>query len=239
MENKLKEIILRKEFVELSADEKAMLSEWCQDEIVYDELKRMLILAGELSKEESNLFPDHSIKNRLNQEFNRHYRKRQKNESWLSAKDWFLFTRKPLWYSPALQFAFLAILAMIVLPFFMQQNSSDSSNRLAKNERKNTEIKQKEVEMKKAEEPSFKSDELLVPSKSGPASEKIVTANNELDFLEESPAYAESLPEMKQSSIATSRIADHPDGIYKDAAVSFIQSVNDQEGVLDLLYPTF
>ncbi len=236
MEYNSKQIFLTKQFQELTQDERNMINDWCQDEDEFLAIQKMLKLTEEMVSEES-FAPSASVKATLDEVFAETHRNNSINIFWSTLKNWLFPSVKPLWYRPALQFAFLAVLALIALPFFIQHDAGKKDAQLAKNEKKTNQVNVPVTP--KSDSVSFNEQGKRNLAETEKSEDQKAIKTIGMDVFEDIPVAAESFSAMEEPAVMATRGAAHPDGVYDKQNASFTLSLDEQEGVLDLLYPTF
>lgn len=159
MDDFLIELITQKAFNELTASEKSMLKEWCENEDEFNQFKLVFTEIKVLKvANETRLNPE--VKNRLDDLFVAEYRKQRRYLLNISS---LLYKKEEKWYRQPL--AHIAAISVIVFTVFntLKLNPIDSIQ-LAQNNKSHTKT-EKEVQNKQAEQNANLSDAIEMVEK--------------------------------------------------------------------------
>ena len=261
MEREVIDIVRDKEFIELTAAERAELGELCSSEDEYNQVKSMF--AGMSAMNWSNPTPKVETKERLDVLFTQKYPKPA--PIWYNAPLAVIAPKgKPFYRQPLVQAAAVALLLFLAYPLVNTTVMDTKSNQVAELESEMTSSKSKKSDkiVKEAAEDSDvieanKVDEIVVDGKKdeevfspkpfadapvSPTPIASVPADPAYDVALASNAIATRELELRDASIvgAAQPGSTHPDGIFKaNRAEVFSAPASREPAVFDLLTSTF
>jgi len=230
MEKDIIDIVVEKEFIQLTSDERKELAELCSTEVEFNHLKHVLVKVDEMALEENS--PKAETKKSLDSLFDQTYPKA--SPVWYNtALSVVIPKEKPVYRQPLLQVAAVALLIFLAIPFF-QSDLTQADTKIAKVD---------EVSV-----PSTESNDLKVVDEAIEENESIESRASTI-LEEEAPEVTmEPAPAMFDMSIASSGApvvsptSSHPDGIFigsREEELSLSQPANETLELLDLLTATF
>lgn len=244
MEKEQIDIIIKKQFTELSEKDRIQLKDWCSNEDEFEQLK--LVFKGiERLKTKEIETPRTETKKSLDDLF---AQKHSKGASavWYNSILIALYpVDKPLVQRPILQIAAIGLLMLLVYPFLFKNDIYVQEPQIAKVEK--TEIKESTEDIQEETSPET---ELLNENTSvdqnnsnSPMLEDIpmkTELQEEISKEKSAEDFEEVAGAMNYSWTSAPAVSNHPDGIYVGAKeVKYSQSASDQPAILDLLTATF
>ena len=154
MERDLVDIVKEKQYIELTADERAELAAYCESEDQYNQLKHVFVSVDSMAFKSPKPAPE--TKERLDSLFAQNYPKA--SPVWYNSALALVVPKgKPFYRQPLVQLAAVGLIALITVPFLMnnQMSTESSENQMAALE---TEL----VEEETAQEPTNDSDLSLI-----------------------------------------------------------------------------
>ena len=250
MEKDIINSIIEKEFIELTADERAELFEYCASEEEYMQLKNMFTRIENMDFE--NPAPRAETKRDLDLLFDQSYPKA--NQIWYSSLLSVVIPReKPVYRQPLLQIAAVALLIFLAVPLF-NSKITDSKTQVAKVEQsaeektttdKNSAFKDKNEQVV-VEESEDQADLESSESNLERRTANPISGSNPLDetrFF--SASRLDAMPDLGAAGITfdgTVSISDHPDGVFMggtDGKIAFSQPASETSDLMDLLTTAF
>ena len=241
MEKDLVDIVMEKEYIELSADEKAELEDFCSSESEFYQLKQVFEDVGSIQFDLPS--PRKETKQRLDDLFNDIHPKAA--PIWYMSVFSFVVPReKPLYKQPLMQIAAVGLLLLLIFPFFNNEMTPDNTQiaNIEKVEKIEQEIEEASVVPPGVDE--VKVDEVKIveeviesireESKTEAGTREITS----MDFAF-TDAAASAEPAIARTAAPG---ADHPDGIFDPALygeIAFSQPASSNPDMLDLLTATF
>lgn len=244
MEKDLIDIVIKKQFIELSEKDRSELKEWCSSEEEFEQLKSVFKGVERLKAAQTDL-PKEETKQALDELFAQKHAKGASTIWYNSILIALYPTDKPLLQRPVMQVAAIGLIMLMVYPFLFKNELDVQKPKMAKVE-KQDELKSNQ-EMKEDASAETKSPiENAVKEQNSPTPAMLEDIPMK-SFMEDEIAKdksADSDAEFAGAATyawtAAPAVSDHPDGIYVGAqAISYSQSASDQPAVLDLLTATF
>lgn len=257
MERDIVDIITEKEFIELTAQEREEVLEYCGGEDEFNQMKEVFI--GVNASSFNNVHPSAETKKSLDDLFDKTYPK--------AAPIWYMSVLaavapkdKSLIQQPLLKVAAIALLFVLIVPFFNDSVVNEKEQLAQVDNVEDSKIDDSELEGQFAPNEANNSvvqpntgsdDELFVADEESPS-----TVNSEIDLegrtrggVTDANFGADMAPGSTISSFAFTNAAaepgfDHPDGIFDVSTVAATSgkvsvSAADTPDVLDLLTATF
>jgi hypothetical protein len=254
MEN-VEEIIVKKNYHELSGDERELIGELAGTEEEFEQMK-FLFSQMEMMKDREVLEPRAETKHSLDHLFQETHQQKARGGIWLNSVLVALYpVERPAYKRPLLQVAAAVLVILLVVPLFNQRIEPSTPAQLAKNE-----IKQESdpiVDEKKEETSTESSEQLKEQQAAAPpvtkepvphngfvrddlsmpiAIDKFVSAESDAAVGATSTfSIVDVAPEMASTEIKS----DHPDGVFVGDHMLTSMSAADQPELLDLLTATF
>ena len=241
MKEDLIDIVMTKEFVELTETERQELTDWFTTQEEFDQMKQVFHEVERI-RTQDKFTPKKETKESLDMLF---VSKHSKTAPviWYNSIMVALYPKdKPAFQRPLLQVAAIAVLLLLVYPFMNNMNIKDEPKQMAKNEMIQEPVEKQELESIQ--------EENIVSNNSVPSELTVVeSADRTLEDMPmmmdvESPMERvvadESLAEGEESVAFATAASVHPDGVFTGAsAVSYSQSAAKQPAIFDLLTTTF
>lgn len=257
MEREVMDIVRDKEFIELSATERADLGELCSSEDEYNQVKSMF--AGISSMDWSNPAPKVETKESLDSLFAQKYPKAA--PIWYNAPLAVIAPKgKPFYRQPLVQAAAVALLIFLAYPFVNTSVMDTKTNQVAELEKEMTSSKAKESDklIKEDLEDSnvIGGNVVVIDSKKQVAQNQpvpmdvidvpmpiaTITAAPKFDVAFATNTIATRDTEFKDVSVggAVQPGSTHPDGVFiEDRAQLFSAPASQEPAIFDLLTSTF
>lgn len=244
MEKDLIDIVIKKQFIELSEKDRTELKEWCSSEEEFEQLKLVFKGVERLKAAQTDL-PKAETKKSLDELFAQKHAKGA-STIWYNSILLALYpTDKPLLQRPIMQVAAIGLVMLMVYPFLFKNELDVQKPQMAKVEKQNESRSTQEMKEEassetkstieeESEEQNFSTLSMLedVPM--------IFFSEDEIAKDKSADSDAELAGAATYAWTAAPAVSDHPDGIYVGAkAISYSQSASDQPAVLDLLTATF
>ena len=232
MKRDIVDIVMEKEFIELTQNERVELKEFCTSEEEYNQLKNVFTSVEGMTFDTPE--PKAETKDRLDQLFDETYPKA--SPVWYSSVLAVLVPKeKPLHRQPLMQIAAVALLLLLVVPFFGTDMTAND-NLMADNDVVTTEsVEEKEDASMLQEHEEAADDEILMENMDAGGNTSGVAS---LAAVE---------PELTPTSTFASSPApssNHPDGIFmggagSDESIAYSQPASESSDLLDLLTTAF
>jgi hypothetical protein len=246
------EHIFKKSFLELTAEEKNSIAEWCASEEEFEQMASVIHLAQGI-RTENQFEPKASTKDSLDALFMQRHPKAI-SSNWYGAVMAVINPAEQVFYRrPLMQVAAILCVILIALPFLFDNGISAPKQKnggsiSAKNERAPMQKKIKET--KKEQEVKLNREEAtpILHASSEISSNQVESTASfsnsaEMSFsevMDEPVAVAMMVEEAPAMRIATkSEAYSHPDGIYSGVPVKYSLSAKDKPGLLDLITVAF
>ena len=235
MEKDLVNIIVEKEFIELSSTELAEVNEFCSSEEEYNQMRDVFLEVESITFDTPK--PKAETKKSLDNLFNQTYPKVP--VAWYSSILTVVVPKdKPIHRQPILQVAAICLLFIMIIPFFntdvaVQKNQIAEVEKLTDTEvgsvAKVKVIEKEEDNIVNGNQQESSIEELIEPEIEVP---RVVSVEN----FNSSNSLSASTP-----FTAFSASFDHPDGIFDEtiAEVDYSMNISELPDVLDLLTTTF
>lgn len=230
MERDVFEIVVEKEFIALSPEERIELKNYCSTEEEYNQLKQVLV--GVNTMDWTNPEPKVETKEKLDVLFAQTHPKA--DGMWYNSALAVIAPKdKPIYRQPLLQIAALALLVFLTVPFLQQNDTDDSIPLVAENSIdagnedvvKNTDVsggieEKKEDDLADTKDPQ---DEVSLPA--------VMTG-----FVA-----SRGISNEVSVSAAESPTSNHPDGVFiSEESIAYSLPASDQpDDVMDLLTTSF
>ncbi len=241
MERDVFEIVVEKDYIALSPEERIELKNYCSTEEEYNQLKRVLV--GMNTMDWTNPKPKDETKERLDVLFAQSYPKAA--VPWYNAALVVLIPRdKPIYRQPLLQIAALALLVFLTVPFLQPENSNSNQALVAENTtQKSEEFKNEdrltEIQTVQDSEVATRSDDNVIePISDGVRSNSLAATGGGSSREGANEFVGLSSPEATVMSVP---VSNHPDGVFiAEEAIAYSLPASDQpDDVMDLLTTTF
>ena len=246
------EHIFKKSFLELTAEEKNSIAEWCTSEEDFEQMASVIHLAQGI-RTENQFEPTAATKDSLDALFMQRHPKAI-SSNWYGAVMAVINPAEQVFYRrPLMQVAAILCVILIALPFLFDNGISAPKQKnggsiSAKNERAPMQKKIKET--KKEQEVKLNREEAtpILHASSEISSNQVESTASfsnsaEMSFsevMDEPVAVAMMVEEAPAMRIATkSEAYSHPDGIYSGVPVKYSLSAKDKPGLLDLITVAF
>ena len=236
MNKDIVDIVMEKEFIELTEQERSELQEFCSTEEEYDQLKDVFTNVENMTF--GTFVPKQETKDRLDQLFDQTYPKAA--PMWYSSILTVLVPReKPIHRQPLMQIAAVALLLIMVVPLFRSEMSADATL-LADNDVPATE------NVNLNEESAVEQDEAQEQAAESSAETRNMEDSNRGGVTETLTSSVDD--EMNASgaglalAVPPAPVSTHPDGIFigrSDTEVAYSQPASESSDLLDLLTVTF
>lgn len=248
MKKDIVDIVIEKDFADLTAEERSELSEFCQTESEYLQLKNVFI--GIDNMEVEQLQPRKETKQRLDQLFDETYPKA--GAVWYNTVFATIVPKdKPLYRQPLVQIAAVVVLLLLAIPLF-NTNMEGDTTQLAHTETKSEEkVDQFDVaEVKSGELTTEAESSVEDPSvfngqesMNSLAEERTETVNPGTFGWSDGDAWAE-MDETVMAGTTAPVSSVHPDGVFvgdisSNEEVAYSLPASESEDLLDLLTTTF
>lgn len=235
MKKDIVDIVMEKEFIELTQIERAELNEFCATEEEYNQLKSVFTNVKGMSFEAQK--PRTETKDRLDQLFDDTYPKR--SPVWyVSVLSVIIPKDKPIYRQPLMQVAAVALLFLLVVPLFRTEMTM-SDNLIANNEVVVTENENNRVVEAESIEQEVSVEDVIQEQ------ERSVTAGDVVPGgLASSIDELEPMPTLASGMSSSAPMSDHPDGVFmggvsEGESVAYSQPASESSELLDLLTATF
>jgi hypothetical protein len=247
------EHIFKKSFLELTAEEKNSIAEWCTSEEDFEQMASVIHLAEGI-RTENQFEPKASTKDSLDALFMQRHPKAI-SSNWYGAVMAVINPAEQVFYRrPLMQVAAILCVILIALPFLFDNGISAPKQKnggsiSAKNERapmqkkiKETK-KEKEVKLNREEDAAILQASVDIPSEQIESTASSFSNSAEMSFsevMDEPVAAAMMVEEAPAMRVATkSEAFSHPDGVYSGVPVKYSLSAKDKPGLLDLITVAF
>jgi hypothetical protein len=250
MEKEITDLFREKTFHELNEQERVQLSELCENEDEFEQMRNLFVGIEAMKREEYT--PKAETKASLDAIFASQTRNR--TAIWYNSVLVMLYpVDKPIQRRPLIQIAAAVVLLLVTIPFFTSDRIDSTSPQVAQ-------VKQETIKKKRQENTTVETSDERSSSENKTLGSEGSKGDFESTVLKEdealmvpasreavsSGALAEDLgAAMPMSSIEKSeaRVADkdfdHPDGVFSGTVISYSKSVKQQPAILDLLTATF
>lgn len=251
MEKDIIDVMMDKQYFELSSSEKEELAQYCSNEDEYNHLREVMI--GVESIKFDSYTPKSETKQKLDDLFDQTYPKA--SPVWyMSVLGVVVPKEKPIHRQPLVQIAAIALLVLLAVPLFNTDITQEKKNQVAMVEKEEQAVKQDKVEqavpksneqtqMVDEEQPTFVTDaEGDNFAANAGATPEVMTRSSE-PVIDMTPLSASST--IATGAPFTTTGFDHPDGVFDASSalasseVSYSVSAADEPDVLDLLTATF
>lgn len=247
------DIVIEKEYIELTAQERAEVAELCSNEDEFNQMKDVLSKVGSI--EFNDIAPSADTKARLDDLFHDTYPKA--TPVWyMSALAVVVPNDKPFIRQPLLKVAAIALLFIMVYPLFNQDVVVNDKKQLAELETPNKIDDANKDDVNITEEPTFNETTVQELNEQEAIAQDVPvspftwistgdTRLSDIDF-ESSASLVDDELSIADFTVATATVAgapgmNHPDGIFGGIAANDARSISAAEmpDVLDLLTSTF
>jgi hypothetical protein len=236
MNKDIVDIVMEKEFVELTEQERSELQEFCSTQEEYDQLKDVFTNVENMTFE--TVVPRQETKDRLDELFDQTYPKAA--PMWYSSILTVLVPReKPIHRQPLMQIAAVALLFIMVVPLFRSDMTADATmladntNPTIENNSLDEELGTEQDEAQEQVAESDAETRSMEDSNRGTVAETLTAeADDEINGFGAGLALASS----------PAPVSTHPDGIFigtLDTEVAYSQPASESADLLDLLTVTF
>jgi len=237
MKEDLIDIVMTKEFVELTESERLELTEWFTTQEEFEHMKQVFHEVERI-KTTDRFVPRQATKDSLDSLF---ASKHSKNAPtiWYNTVLVALYPKdKPAFQRPLLQVAAIAVLILLIYPFMNTMKVKDEPTQMAKVESiQEPEVKETEENTVQTESPLL-NENTVVETKALNVQETPMLMDDE--SIMEVSVSEESIAEAEDVSTLSAAGMVHPDGIFTGASsVSYSQSAAKQPAIFDLLTAAF
>ncbi|TNF49760.1 MAG: hypothetical protein EP305_01905 [Bacteroidetes bacterium] len=251
----VEEIIVKKNYHELSGDERELIGELAGTEEEFEQMK-FLFSQMEMMKDTEVLEPRAEIKRSLDHLFQETHQQKARGGIWLNSVLVALYpVERPAYRRPLLQVAAAVLVILLIVPLFNQRIEPSSPAQLAKNE-----MKQEAdpiMDEKKEETSTVSTEQLNEQQAVAPpvTREPVPHAGFVRDDLSMSSAIDEFVSAESDAAVGAASAfsivdvapavasadfkSDHPDGVFVGDHMLTSMSAADQPELLDLLTATF
>lgn len=252
MEKDITDLFREKTFHELDAEERSQLTDLCESEEEFEQMRNLFVGIESIKSEEFN--PRTETKASLDAIFAA--QSKQPPAFWYNSVLVMLYPQdKPIQRRPIIQIAAAVILVLLMVPFLTNDKIVQPNNQLAKVEKKQETQKEAETEVKK-NDLTVENTASKVVDKDVLMSDMVVETRVASDFdnvedlkFSETVSLAEAdlkdeemtvaAPAVMPEAGATAMSFHHPDGIFTGTVISYSKTVKQQPAVLDLLTAAF
>lgn len=252
MEKEIADLLRDKSFHELNADERSQLTDLCESEEEFEQMRNLFIGIEAIKTEEFK--PRKETKASLDAIFAT--QSKQRSVIWYNSLLVMLYPQdKPIQRRPIIQIAAAVVLVLLMVPFLTNDKIVQQSNQVAKVEKKqesqndlksavdNNDLTVSNESLKVEDSDIFAAGKIVETS----VADEIVNTEDVIFSSEVSLAEAElkddevavAAPSAKAEASTTAIAFDHPDGIFTGTVISYSKTVKQQPAVLDLLTAAF
>lgn len=236
MKEDLIDIVMTKEFVELTESERHDFTEWFTTQEEFEQMKQVF-LEVERIKTKDRFVPRQATKDSLDALFASKHSKTAPT-IWYNSVLVALYPKeKPAFQRPLLQVAAIVVLLLLVYPFLNTMKVKDEPVQMSRTE---------SVHESKTNESADNVDPVVpTPAETKVVESPVLVAQEtpilmDVESVTEMSVSEERLAEAEDVSTFSSAAIAHPDGIFTGvSAVTYSQSAAKQPAIFDLLTATF